>query len=125
MLYSYQSKKQKTVIGVLVVAAVAIAAGGIFYYRYRELHYRPLISAEISAREGNRQLLANLAQFIVLPADEEPSIATVTDPEKLRGQQFFANARQGDKVVIYVKAQKAILYRPSENKVIDVAPLNL
>lgn len=111
--------------GALVVAALAIAAGGIFYYQYRELRDRPPISAETSVQEENSRLLASLAQFIVLPANEEPSIATVTDPEKLRGQAFFANAKLGDKVVIYTKAKKAILYRPSENKVIDVAPLNL
>src|SRR3989338_3380392 len=71
--------------GALVVAAIAIAAGGIFYYRYTELRDQPPMSAEVSVQEDNRRLLASLAQYIVLPTDEEPSIATVTDPEQLRG----------------------------------------
>jgi hypothetical protein len=31
----------------------------------------------------------------------------------------------GDKVLIYSRAQKAILYSPSKNKIIEVAPINL
>jgi len=60
-----------------------------------------------------------------LPKDEEPTIATVLDKEKLKDQLFFAKAENGDKVIIYSKNQKAILYRPSINKIIDVAPISI
>jgi len=64
-----------------------------------------------------------VGRIIVLPNDEEPTVATVTDPEKLRDQVFFANAKAGDKVLIYTKARKAYLYDPIAGKLVEVAPI--
>ena len=74
-------------------------------------------------REENKQLIEKIGKLIILPTDEEPTIATVTDLSKLQGQPFFAKAQLGDKVLIYAKAKKAILYRPETNQVIELAPL--
>ncbi len=68
-------------------------------------------------------LLNELGQLIVLPTDEQPTVATVTDLTQLAGQPFFEQAQIGDKVVIYNNSAKAILYRPSEKKVINIAPI--
>jgi hypothetical protein len=68
-------------------------------------------------------LIEEVGKLIVLP-DEEPTIATVTDLASLKGQPFFASAAVGDKVLIYTNAKKAVLYRPSEKKVLEVAPVN-
>jgi hypothetical protein len=62
---------------------------------------------------------------MVLPENEQPTIATVTDPSKLSGQSFFAHAKVGDRVLLYAAAKKAILYDPNINKIIEVAPINL
>lgn len=60
-----------------------------------------------------------------LPQDEQPTVATVLDKDKLKDQGFFVKAENGDKVVIYSKARKAILYRESAKKIIEVAPIEL
>ncbi len=52
---------------------------------------------------------------------EAPTIASISDASKLRSQAFFAKAQNGDKVLIFNAAQKAVLYRPSTNKIIEVA----
>ena len=59
-----------------------------------------------------------------LPQDETPDLAKVSNKEKLAGQPFFQKSQNGDVVLIYLKAKKAILYRPSTNRVIDMVPLS-
>lgn len=72
-----------------------------------------------------RILVDQIGRLVALPTDETPTIATITDVEKLREQPFFANAENEDKILIYTQAKKAYLYRPSENKIIEIAPVNV
>lgn len=69
-------------------------------------------------------LVAKVGNLMKLPAGETPTVAAVSDAAAAKQQSpFFANAANGDKVLLYVKAGEAILYRPSTNKIILVAPL--
>lgn len=69
-------------------------------------------------------LVDQVGKIINLPANEQPTIATVTDLEKLNNQKFFDQAEIGDKVLVYMQAKKAYLYRPSANKLIEAAPVS-
>lgn len=71
------------------------------------------------------KLVIAVGKLAQLPVDEKPTVATVMDATKLKGQAFFAKAANGDKVLIFTQAQKAYLYRPSTNKIIEIAPFNL
>jgi hypothetical protein len=73
----------------------------------------------------NDSLVAEVGKLIVLPSDEKPTIATVTDAEKIKDQSFFKNAKNGDKIIIYTGTKKAILYRPSEKRIIEVGAVNI
>lgn len=71
----------------------------------------------------NQQLIAEVSQLIELP-NETPTIATVSNVDSLLEQPFFAAAQAGDRVLIYAQAKKAILYRPSTHKLIEVSSLH-
>src|SRR3989338_957014 len=79
---------------------------------------------DFSPKEVNK-LLERVSEHIVLPSDERPNIATVNNPESLKNQPFFANAKNGDVVLLYPNSRKAILYDPVLNKILEVAPLIL
>lgn len=109
---------------------IAIAAGvvlvlslGFNVYLGSKVRVLTQDPAEISAREVD-EVSTKISRLIVLPTDEIPTLATVSDPEKLRSQPFFVNAKAGFKVLVYAKAQKAILYDPFMNKIVEVAPIN-
>lgn len=68
-------------------------------------------------------VVARVGELIELPQGEVPTVATVTDPAKLKDQVFFQNAERGDQVLIYTKARKAYLYDPVRNKLREVAPI--
>ena len=108
----------------LVILLIAIVAGSYYFYtRYQNSQKLLRQSATVSQGEAEN-IVASVGSLMQLPKNENPTIATVSDKEKLKGQPFFANAQNGDKVLIYTKAKKAILYRPSANKIIEVSFLN-
>lgn len=59
-----------------------------------------------------------------LPTDEQPALATVTDITKL-SSSFKKSTKNGDKILIYQNNRKAIVYRPSIDRVVDVQPVNI
>ena len=83
------------------------------------------LNPQLAAEQKNVQLLENVGDLMNLPDDELPTIATVTDVEAVFGQPFFKDAKNGDKVLIYTNTGKAILYRPGENKIIEVGAVNI
>jgi len=69
--------------------------------------------------------VSRVGKLITLPSDEKPTVATVTDASKVKEQQFFRNAENGDIVLIFTKAQKAILFRPAKNIIVEVGAVNI
>lgn len=106
-------------LGILVLILAAIAA--YFYVQYSNLKSDPAKESQAEAQK----LAAQVGKLIVLPVGEQPTVATVTDVEKLKDQPFFAKAQNGNKVLIYTQAKKAILFDPVANKIIEVAPINI
>lgn len=111
----------KGVLVVLGILTLVLAGTSVMLYKQvRQLKTDP----QQASQEENQQIIDSVGKLVLLPEGETPTIATVTDPEKLKAEQaFFARAMEGDKVLIYTRALKAIMYRPSENKIIEVAPL--
>jgi hypothetical protein len=106
--------------------ALALVIFGILFWRsqHQVNELRDSLDSKVNATkiaEENKALLDRVGAVIILPDDETPTIATVSDLDKLKGQPFFAKAELGDKVLIYAKAKKAILYRPSTNKIVELA----
>ena len=110
-----------------VLAGLLLASLGANAYLYFQLgHVKPAVPAPAPSTDDQAAaLVSTVGRLMSLPADETPTVATVSDPTKLQDQPFFKNAMVGDKVLIYTKAKKAILYRPDENRVIEVASVNL
>lgn len=113
----------KLIFGVLIVFALGAGVTGFAIMKYPEVLGLSKGQAQVQAEVDI--LIAEVGKLLALPSDEKPTVATITDVEKLREQAFFKNAMNNDKVLIYTKAKKAILYRPSENKVVEVGAVNI
>lgn len=125
---SLEEPKRKGGIGkiiwniiVFLLLIGAIGAAIYFYMNYKQLKDNP----QVVGQDEIRMVTEAVGKFMDLPEGEEANLATVLDKEKLKEQDFFKRAENGDKVLIYVKARKAILYRPSTKRVIEVAPLSI
>ncbi len=116
------NKHKKKVIVAAVV--VAITLGAYSLYIYQSTLYARLFPAKANAKDVE-QTLSKVSKLIELPQNEAPEIAVISDINKLKDQTFFANAQNGDKVIMYIKTKKAFIYRPTTNKLIEVGPINI
>lgn len=104
----------------LVILLIAMTAVAVYFYQ-QTTNANPAAQAEKEAEE----LVVRVGKLILLPEGETPTVATVSDPERLKDQPFFAKAKVGDKVLLYQTSKKAYLYDPVNNKLLEVAPINL
>lgn len=71
-----------------------------------------------------KELLAKIGHHMILPAGEEPVVAIIKDKELLaKEQKFYQDAQNGDYLVVYPKAAKAIIYSPKLDVLVNVGPL--
>jgi hypothetical protein len=107
--------------GIFLLFVLACAASVYFYLQLQDLKTNPAVASQDEAEK----IIAKVGELIVLPENEEPTVATVSDPKALQDQTFFANAKEGDRVLLYTNAKKAILYDPVAHKIVEVAPINI
>jgi len=113
----------KTIFTVLI--SLLLGAAVIFGLAKQKPEFLGLPKDAAQVQAEVDVLVAEVDRLIALPTDEKPTVATITDVDKLKDQNFFKNAVNGDKVLIYTNARKAILYRPSENRIIEVGAVNI
>lgn len=120
-----RSKIIKTVLLVVAIIGIAGYAGYITYENKKNTDLLNKLKTQSSppADAEAEAIISAVTKLIDMP-DEKPTIGTVSDVEKLKSQPFFSRAENGDKVLVYVKSQKAILYRPSAGKIIDIVPIS-
>lgn len=116
---------QKFLIPILAVLVLGLAGGGYYFFSQYQKDQTQSANPQAQTQEEVKKLVAEVGKLIDLPQGEDPTVATVTDVSKLASQPFFQRARNGDKVLIYTNARKAVLYSPGLKKVIDVAPINI
>lgn len=114
--------KEKRTLPVMVVLVVllfvAVGSAGYFYYQYRN-------TASVKEAKEIEDLTKEINRSFLLPENETPTLATVTDKEKLADQPFFQKSENGDKVLIYSQSGRAVLYRPSLKKIVDITSVNV
>jgi len=109
----------------LVVTLVVLAGFGILGYGYAHTRGQlTQLSKKNAPQLEGQELVKDIGKNIQLP-DETPTLATVNDVSKLKNQEFFKNAQNGDKVLIFSNAGRALLYRPSTHKVIEYSRVDL
>lgn len=115
---------------VFLILLLALSVGGaVFFYNQNQntqIEIKKLREdPRAAALEETSKLVSKIGNLIDLPQGEDPTVATVSDKEKLKDQPFFAKAENGDKVLIYTQARKAVLFRPATNKIIEVSTVNI
>jgi hypothetical protein len=107
---------------VMFILVLLLIIGGflsLILYKPEWLGLQRRTTEEVQNEDEIKALVEEISKFMLLP-DETPILATVSDLTQVQNQEFFKNAQNEDKVLIFQNAKKAILYRPSEKKIIEV-----
>lgn len=99
---------------VAIILLLVLPAAGWFYYQSQH--------RTVPASTADARLIQEVSTRVLLPSGEKPSISTVVDSTKVT-QSFLTGARNGDKVLLFFQAGKAIVYRPSTHQVINMGPI--
>jgi len=99
---------------VIILLIVAV----FFFVQYQDAKNK--LNPTTAVAKTDSQLVTKLSKIYLLPKNETPLFRTVNDASKLTSQSYFANAKDGDKLIVYAKQHLAILYRPSTNQIINV-----
>ena len=97
-----------------IIFLTSISLGILFYLRQKS-------SGDLVVSDPVVQKLGNFAE---LP-DQDPQIAPIPHVSKLAKQAFFDKAANGDKIIIFKEAHKAYLFRPDQNKIINITTFNI
>lgn len=73
----------------------------------------------------NAELMMKVGSLMIVP-NEEPIIATINESAKLiKEQAFYQGSQDGDKLIIFAKAQKAVIYSPARNIIVNSGPFTI
>jgi len=103
---------------------LVIIGGGIYLFVIKPRQAAVAgASTDNSADTAKYNALIDKVKKIILVPDENPTIATIANLEEVQKQNatFYADAKEGDTVIIF--STKALIYRESEDKIINVAPV--
>jgi hypothetical protein len=130
------NKKTLAILGYIFVLGLLAVVCYSEYYFYSQYKKEASASKEWQSKYNNliehpEQLAKSeadlyyekISKLTSLPSDETPKINTVLDINQLKGDDFFKNAQNGDKVLVFTNNKLAIIYRPSSGKIINSGPL--
>lgn len=112
-------KKNKIII--LIIGLLILGSGGFLIYKSGLLEKTGLIKKEKNEVEV---IMKKISEVFLLPS-EIPTVATISDKEKLKEQAFFDKAENGDKLLLFTNSNLAILYRDSIGKIIEISQISV
>lgn len=113
-------KTKLIILGLIIVAIV----GGLLLMQSRNSVSFEAGSENTLSENEIEDIIAGVRAHIVLPDDEVPLIATITDVDALAATQpFYRDAKNGDLLIIYQSISKAIIYDTENDVLVNVGPI--
>lgn len=127
-MFSNMQKNPNLLNIILLILLIAALCGFAWsFWRYwtirQEVRFlsTPQGQQELNKKEVDN-VVAAVGKLIVLPTDQQPTVATIQDVVALAKEQpFFNGAENGDKLLFY--QDKAIIYSTKYDKLVNVGPV--
>lgn len=108
-------KRTKIIITSLIILCLGGVGSGVFFF----VQY-----SQVQAKANQKEDLTKRISTIAELPNESSTLVTVADKTKLQNKQLADKVSNGDVLMIFTKSQRLIIYRPSDNKIVDMLSFN-
>lgn len=121
---SQQESPRKHLLGI-VVLSIVLALVLIFLLKDKKPEYQNTLSSndstfsEISS-EQTEKIISTVAKQVEVSKKEIPIVLNILDAQKMAAKHNFFNLAEDGDIALFYKDNYVILYRPSEERVIQV-----
>lgn len=105
-------------MGAFLLACLVLLVAVYIYFNANK------VPAHTGAVDTAGVLLA-VGKLADLPKDEAPQVAPIADIAPFQNQPFFARARVGDILIVYLQNHVAVLYSPEDNKIVNMSKISV
>lgn len=114
-----KAKKKFTKLILLLISYLILA---IIVWKVATKQTTDPVKLQEQAQKELTAIVEAVGKIMILPKEETPQVAIIQDVDALKkSQDFFTDAQNGDKILVYAKARKAIIYREETNQIVNVA----
>jgi hypothetical protein len=114
-----QNKKRRLLLAGAAILIVIFAVLTVFLF----WHQSGRAEKDTDALSKSQRIINKISALYIVPQNEEPTLAQIKDLDKLKGQEFFAHAQNGDYLLIYTQAKMAFLYRDAVGRLVNAGPI--
>lgn len=122
------SKSRITLMWVLLLVVLVGFAWSFISYLTTARQLAGLTNSNLANRlskQQTEQLLGKVSKLMTLPKDRNTIVASITDVETLAAtQDFYLQAHNGDKLIIFPASKKAVIYDEDDNRIVNVGPIS-
>ncbi len=125
---SNKKKMKRPPLNWKVLLLIIIIVGSLstaFYFWNDAQNAKEQTPEGIAAKnlEESERVIGALDLVLYTESEEQPTVARIEEPAVLQdaNPEFYKNAQAGDYLILY--PQRAVIFRESENRVINVAPI--
>jgi hypothetical protein len=112
------------VIGLIALVVVLDMRRRQAEQKLQELSVQYDQTGQAQNKEAAKAIVDRVRRLYTIPDDVDPTVATIVDVNQLRARNSFYNkAKNGDHLI--VTNDRAILYDPTADKIIDVVPVQI
>ncbi len=108
----------------LISASVLIVIGLLTWqYIAARQEVKKLSDSKNNSQLAKEEVIKKVSKIALVPSDETPVVASVSDISKFKSNPLFDQAQNGDKYLTYAKSGRTVIYRPSTNQIITTVTL--
>lgn len=105
-------------MGALLLSCLALLGAVFLYFNANKTPANAVAT-------DTANVLSAVGKLVDLPSDETPQVVPISDIALFQNQPFFARARVGDALIVFIKNHVAVLYSPENNKIINMSKISV